>query len=287
MGNKLKVGFIGLGLMGLPMARNILKNKFPLVVYNRTPSKTSSLKKLGAKVASSPSELASEVDILITMVTGPKDVEKVLLGKGGVIEGAKKSLVIIDMSTIGPKAARELNSTLKLQKHHFLDAPVTGSTVRAISGELTIFVGGNKNAYLKVKPVLKALGKDIYHMGDVGMGQAIKLVNNLLVGTTLAAISEGFLLAEKEGLTRKQVVETLENVPAVSGMMRMKMPNYLKDKYPVAFSVANMSKDLDLALDEKGDLPLLKLTSSLYKKAIKMGLANEDNSAIIKVMNKA
>lgn len=284
MASKLKVGFIGLGLMGLPMARNILKKGFPLWVYNRTPSKTNSLKKLGARVSISPATLAEEVDVVITIVTGPKDVEDVILGKNGIVDGAKKSLIIIDMSTIGPAAAREIGSTVKLQKHEFLDAPVTGGTIGAESGNLTIFVGGNKKAFEKVKPIFEAMGKNIQYMGGVGTGQAIKLVNNLIVGSTLTSLGEGFLLGEKQGLARKQVAQTLENVPAISGMMKTRMQNFVKDKYPTSFSIANMSKDLELALKERDDLPLLKTTAGLYKKAIKMGLSETDNSGVIKAI---
>src|SRR5258708_1687032 len=150
----MKVGFIGLGLMGSPMAKNILKQKFPLTVYNRHLEKTRELEKLGAKIAKSPQEVAANSDVVITMVIGPKEVEEVLLGKDGVVEGAKKGLVVIDMSTIGPKAAVKTFFTLGKRGIEFLDAPVTGSTPKAITGELTIFIGGKETVYKQVKPVL-------------------------------------------------------------------------------------------------------------------------------------
>jgi 3-hydroxyisobutyrate dehydrogenase-like beta-hydroxyacid dehydrogenase len=173
-----KVGFIGLGLMGNPMAKNILKKGFSLTVYNRTKEKTVDLVSLGALVADSPAVLAKEVDVIITMVTSGKDVAEVLFGKNGVAQGAKKGLIVIDMSTIGPTTAKDISQ--KLHKHGiaFLDAPVTGSTPKAISGELTIFVGGEKEILDSVYGVLSAMGTNIVYLGQAGSGQAIKLINN-------------------------------------------------------------------------------------------------------------
>lgn len=139
MKNKLKVGFIGLGLMGNPMAKNILKSGFSLSVYNRSKERTKEFKKLGAEIYDSPKELAENVDVIVSMITGPKDVEDVFLGKSGVAKGAKKGLIAIDMSTIGPAAAKNIYKNLQKQEISFLDAPVTGSVIRAVSGELTIF----------------------------------------------------------------------------------------------------------------------------------------------------
>jgi 3-hydroxyisobutyrate dehydrogenase len=284
----MKIGFAGLGLMGKPMAENILKKGFDLSVFNRTASKTKSLEKIGAIVSSSPAELAQSCDVVITMVTGPKDVQEIIFGKEGLLKGSKKGLIIIDMSTIGPKAARKIAEDLNPHGIEFIDAPVTGSVVRAVSGELTIFVGGKKRIYEKVKPILETMGKDIFYMGDVGSGQAIKLVNNLLVGVSLTALSEGMLLAQAQGLTRKDVMEALSDVPAVAPFMKLKMPNMVKNSYPTAFSISNMSKDLDLAVKEvkssKVKLPLLETTDKLYKKAKENNWGDLDNSAVLKVL---
>lgn len=285
---KLRIGFIGLGLMGQPMAKNILKKGFPLVVYNRTVSKTSELKKLGASVAKTPKELASEVDVVITMVTGPKDVKEVIFGKDGVVKGAKRGLVMIDMSTIGPQAAREINEQCKMYNIEFLDAPVTGSTPKAITGELTIFVGGEEKVLKKVRPILEAMGTTIHHVGSVGMGQAIKLVNNLIVGQTVVTLAETFLLGDKLGLSRKQVFQILGGVPAVSVFMKLRMPNMVDDNHKTLFSVSNLDKDLNLALNEvkkEDDLPLLKLVTSLFDKGSQdKKIKDQDISAIIKIL---
>lgn len=282
---KLKVGFIGLGLMGEPMAKNIFKKGFPLVVYNRTHLKTKSIQKLGAKVVSTPLEVASMVDVLITMVTAAKDVEQVLFSKDGVVKGAKKGLIVIDMSTIGKTSAVEIAQKLKKFGIEFVDAPVTGSTPKAITGELTIFIGANKKTYQKVKDVLGAMGTNLQYMGEVGSGQAIKLINNQLVASTITALAEGMVLADALNLPRKKVKEALSNVPVMSAFMNLKIENFVKNKFPLLFSASNMKKDVNLAQKElkKKKLPLLSVVEKLYEKANKKH-GNEDMSTVVKAI---
>ncbi len=283
------VGFIGLGLMGKPMALNIHKAGFPLSVFNRSEKRTTEFKRLGVAVFDSPKTLAENVDIIVSCVTGPKDVREIYLGKKGVAMGAKTGMVVIDMSTIGPVAAKEIHDDLKECGISFIDAPVTGSVERATAGTLFIFAGGSKKALDIAMPVLQAMGEKVNLMGPVGSGQAVKLVNNLIVGESLAALAEGMLLADSMGLPRKKVAESLEDVPALSPMMRMKLPNMVKDHFPTAFSISNMRKDLKLALDqlEKGSsLPFLKLVDKLYKSGIDQGLGESDNSGILEILSK-
>src|SRR3989344_1011083 len=287
--SELKIGFIGLGLMGGPMAKNILKKGFSLSVYNRTPAKAAEFKKLGAEVFNSPSELAKNVDVVVSMVTGPKDVRNVLLGRNGAALTAKEGAVFIDMSTIGPTAAGRIGDDLKELKINFIDAPVTGSTDRAKSGELVIFAGGDKKVLDKVMPVLQAMGTEIHHMGKIGSGQAIKLVNNLIGGETIAVLGEAFLLGEALGLSKRAIMEDLKNTFSISPNMKNKMPMIVEGKYPVMFSVANMRKDLKLGLTEKASgtsLPLLKTTESIYKKTIDQGFADEDIAATFKIISR-
>lgn len=288
---KIRVGFIGLGLMGNPMAHNILKRGYPLFVYNRTIEKTKEFKSLGATVCNSPTLLAKECDVIISMITGPEDVKQVHLGKNGTINSAHPNLVVVDMSTIGPSAAREVGLELKKKGVQFLDAPVTGSTDKAIFGELSIFVGGEREVLEKVRGVLEAMGTNIVYMGENGFGQAQKLVNNLLVGLTTEALAEAFLLGERLGLKREKVADALQNVFAVSPSMKVKFPNIISNTFPTAFSVANIRKDLKLAIEEFGkkqnNLPSLALVERLYKKAMDMGYSKEDLSAVIKVLNKS
>ncbi len=295
--SKLKIGFIGLGLMGRPMALNILKSGYPLSVYNRSPEKTKEFSKLGVKVYDSPAELAENCDVVITMVTGPKDVRKVLFGRNGVVEGANDNLIVIDMSTIGPTAVEEIAEDLKVFRIDFLDAPVTGSTNRAIDGTLTILVGGDIRVYDRIKLCLQAMGKDVFYLGKTGSGQAMKLVNNLMGGITVAALAEGMMLADSLGVKRSEVLRVLSDAPLISPNMKMKMPLMVNEKYPVAFSVANMRKDLNLALLEssrksqesgkKTSMPLLKNTEKLLRKGMKMGLSDQDYSAVLEVLEKS
>lgn len=286
--SKLRVGFIGLGLMGKPMALNIHKKGFPLSVYNRSPEKLKDFKKLGITTYDSPSELAANSDVIITMITAPKDVKEVALGKNGITEGAKPGTVHIDMSTIGPSAAKEIAAGLKKKKIDFIDAPVTGSTDRAKTGELVIFVGGDKKTFEKVRPVLEAMGTELPYMGPIGSGQAIKLVNNLIGGETIAVLGEAFMLGQSLGLTKKQIHEALKNTFSISPNMRNKMLMIEKGEYPVMFSVANMRKDLKLGLEEKSpttSLPILKTTEAIYKKTMDQGWGEEDIAATFKIIS--
>lgn len=289
---KIRVGFIGLGLMGRPMAQNLLKAGFSLTVYNRTTGKTDEFKKLGCKVFSNTAELAKNVEIVISMVTGPEDVKEVYLGKDGVIQGVHKDLIAIDMSTIGPTAAIEVASLLSKKNIDFLDAPVTGSVPKAISGELTIFIGGEKRVFEKVKDIFLAMGKNLQYMGPTGAGQAIKLINNMIAAISLTGLAEGILLADNLGLKREKMVKALENSPVTSPYLRMKFDNFVDDDYQVAFSMNNMRKDLRLALsafsknNKKKKLPLLKISEKLLTQGVENGWGEKDLSAVIKVLEK-
>lgn len=283
----MKIGFIGLGLMGNPMAKNILKAGFNLTVYNRTSSKTKELEKLGAKVAKTPQDLTQQSDIIITMITAGQDVEQVLFGNKGVIKGAQKGLIIVDMGTIGPTYAKKIAKKLQSFGIEYLDAPVTGSTPGAINGTLTIFIGGKKEIFEKVKPVFSAMGKTLHYMGPNGMGQAIKMINNFILASVFETLSECMLLADTMGLPRKKTAEVLQTVPASSPMMILKLPSYINETFPLLFSMANMSKDVTLALQEmkKGNAKLatLQKMEGLYKKAAKK-YPNEDFTSIIKIL---
>ncbi|MBI2022788.1 NAD(P)-dependent oxidoreductase [Candidatus Daviesbacteria bacterium] len=295
---KLRIGFIGLGLMGGPMAKNIHKAGFHLTVYNRSPNRLKDFKKLkDINIAKSPKEVAEHSDVVITCVTAPKDVKQVMLGKAGVIEGAgnpstrsaRSGLVAIDMSTIGPTAAREIGKGLNKKGVEFLDAPITGGTAGAQAGTLTIFIGGDKKVFEKVKRVLEAMGKHLHYMGSQGLGQAIKLIGNQIAATSIEAIAEGMLLADKLGLKRQQVMDALSTATLTSPNMLLRMPNMVKGRYEVSFSLANMRKDLKLAVDEaaKEDpkkFPTLIINENLLKKGMDMDLSEKDYSAVLTVL---
>lgn len=284
----MKIGFIGLGLMGLPMAKNILKAGFSLVVYNRTKSKTEELEKMGAVVANTPAELAKEVDVVITMVTAHEDVRDILFSQNGVVKGAQKGLIVVDMSTIGPTEAKDIGNKLIAHGIEFVDAPVTGSTPGAINGTLTIFIGGKQDVYEKLKSLFQAMGKNLQYIGPMGSGQAIKLINNHLIAASIVALAEGMLLSDAMGLPRQKVGEVLQTVPAMSGFMNLKLPNYVNNEYPLLFSSANMKKDLSLALKEalrvEKNLPMLIQVEGLYKKLLDADLGDKDMSVVIKVL---
>ncbi len=280
----MKVGFIGLGLMGKPMAKNIVKAGFDLAVFNRSEGRLVDFQKQAVDVYKTPQELAKHSDIIITMVTGPKDVQEVLFGPSGVLKGAKQGLIVIDMSTIGVRAAKEIGKKLSKHSIDFLDAPVTGSVVRATSGELTIFIGGDEPIFKKAKKVLAAMGTNLQYMGPTGSGQAIKLINNSIIAASLTALAEGMLLADTLKLSRARVAEALATTPLASPMINMKLPNMVKNDFTTAFSMRNHLKDLKLAMEENSRLPVLKLVTKLYKKGVSNGLAEDDNSAILKVL---
>lgn len=290
---KLRIGFIGLGLMGSRMATNLVKAGYPLVVFNRTSLKTKELEKLGAQVASSPAEIAKQVDVVISMVTGPKDVEEIYLGNNGVIKCKKEGLITIDMSTVGPSTVTKVGNELNKYGIYFIDAPVTGGLRGATEGKLSIFVGGQEKILEKVRPILSAMGKQINFMGPLGSGQAIKLVNNLITAESMIIISEALLFAESVGISRKKTAETLEGAPTLSLFMNERLPVIASNNYPVWFTLKNMYKDVALAIFElKKNKSLWKKlkfspqTLSSYKRAVSMGFGDVDFAAVFKAIEK-
>lgn len=284
MKQTISIGFIGLGLMGKLMAKNIYNAGFPLSVYNRSSGKTDEFKKLGVRVVSSPKELVEHCDIIITMVTAARDVEDVVFGQHGIITAKGKTRVLIDMSTIGPTAAKMIGKKLQRYGLEFLDAPVTGGTYGAKSGELTIFAGGKKEIYQRVRVVFECMGNNLHYMGEIGTGQAIKMINNFLIASSLVSLSEGMILADAMGLSRKTLADALSTTPAVSLAMTRKIQNYVTGQYPMNFTIKNMRKDLSLASLEKNadcDFSLLSLVESLYVRADEQGLSDNDYSQII------
>lgn len=282
------IGFIGLGLMGSLMAKNIHKAGFPLVVYNRSRSKTDEFESMGIRVVDSPKDLVSECDVIITMVTAARDVEDVLFGQHGVVSAKGKTKIIVDMSTIGPTAAKTIGKKLETYGLEFLDAPVTGGTYGAKSGELTIFIGGPEELFEQVRPVFESMGNNLQYMGGPGSGQAIKMINNFLIASSLVSLSEGMLLADNMGLSRDKLAKALVTTPAVSLAMARKIQNYVSNEYPLNFTIKNMRKDLTLAACEGKEFEYeqLALVKSVYEKADDSGLSDCDYSQIIDVISK-
>ena len=260
-----KIGFIGLGVMGNPMVKNLLKAGFSVMVWNRTRSRMDELLAMGAKGAKSPREVAQNSDIVVTMVSDSSDVEAVVLGASGVIEGAKPDLVVIDMSTISPQVTRRIAKTLSEKGVKMLDAPVSGGDVGAKQGTLSIMVGGPKEAYEKCLPVLQALGKRITHMGDNGNGQATKLCNQVIVGLNLQAVSEGLMLGAKFGLDLEKLIEVISAGAGSSWGLANLGPRMLKRDFEPGFRVRHQQKDLRIALSEAAELDLPLPGTARYK----------------------
>ncbi len=279
------IGFIGLGLMGKPMAFNILKHGYSVVVYNRTIEKTKELQKQGAHVANSLKELGAQSDIIITMVTAAEDVRQVLLSEEGALNTARPGTIVIDMSTIGPSATKKINDEILQRSMHFIDAPVTGSTPGAINGTLTIFIGATQEDFQSAQPVLESMGKNLQHIGPVGTGQAIKMINNHLIAAITEAVAEGMILADNMNLPRDKVAEVIKTTALASPLVNMRLDKYTSEDFALLFSMANMHKDLELASNESAvELPVLNTVKKQLEKGITQNLAEEDFSTVIKTL---
>ncbi len=265
---KMRVGFIGLGIMGKPMAKNIQKGGFPLYVYNRTASKAQELVDAGAILCSTPKEVAENSDIVITIVSDTPDVAAVLFGESGVVHGAKKGLIVIDMSTISPQQTRIFAKKLKEDDIFMLDCPVSGGDTGAIAGTLSIMCGGEEEAFEKALPVLNAMGKKVTLMGSNGAGQATKLCNQICLSSALLGVCESLLMATKEGLDCNKVIEVLSGGAASSYQLSVQGPKMVARDFSPGFLVDLFQKDLRLcaqtAQADHLSLPGSTLVACLY-----------------------
>lgn len=281
-----KVGFIGLGIMGLPMARNLMKAGFDLTVYNRTRSRTDALAAEGAKVASSPKAAAAEAGAVVCIVTDTPDVEAVLLGQEGVIHSARPGTVVIDMSTISPKATRRMAEALRARGIGMLDAPVSGGDIGAQKGTLTIMVGGEASDFDRARPLFEAMGKTITHMGPSGSGQSTKLCNQVLVAIHLMAVSESLLLARKSGLDPSLAIQVLTGGAANSWSLQNLGPRIAAGDHAPGFMVKLLLKDLKLIREAaaEGELPIpfTALAEQMFISAAKLGCGDLGTQSVIR-----
>jgi len=286
----LKIGYIGLGLMGKPIAKNILKAGFPLVVHNRSSNAVEELVNLGAKSADSPAEVAAKVDVIFTNLPDTPDVEKVALGEKGIIDGAHKGLIHVDNSTIKPAAARMIAETLGKKGIEFLDAPVSGGDIGAQNGTLTIMVGGSEAALEAVRPVLDAIGKLITHVGDSGAGQIAKIANQIMVGAQMVAMAELLILAKKSGTDPEKVVDAIRAGAAQCWALDHKPQRLFKGERQPGFKAAMQYKDMNIVMDTAHEygvpLPLTAVSTQLYAAMCALGMEGQDNSAVIGVIEK-
>ncbi|MGD8457899.1 MAG: NAD(P)-binding domain-containing protein [Anaerolineales bacterium] len=290
MTNKFTVGYIGLGIMGKPMARNIMKAGFPLVVHNRSKDSVQELVSEGAKAARSPKEIAEQVDIVFTNLPDSPDVELVALGKDGIIEGAKKGLIFVDNSTIKPATARYISVKFKEKGVACFDAPVSGGDIGAINGTLTIMVGGPKDALDKALPVFEAMGKSITHTGEAGTGQIAKCANQIMVAAQMVAMGELLILARKTGADPRKVVQAIKGGAAQCWTLDIKPERLFSGNREPGFKAYMQAKDLGIVMDTAREygVPLFGTAANtqLFTAMIEMGMAELDNSAVVGVIEK-
>jgi 2-hydroxy-3-oxopropionate reductase len=282
------VGFIGLGIMGRPMARNLIKAGYQLVVHSRSRPPVDEIVAVGAKSASSPREVAAQCDVLITMLPNSPDVELVALGPDGIIEGARSGLVYVDMSTISPIVSRRVAEKLAAHGVRMLDAPVSGGEKGAIEGALSIMAGGDKDVFDRVLPILQAMGKTITHLGALGSGGFTKLANQVIVAVNLTALAEALTLARKAGLDRELTLTALGGGLAGSRCLEQKRPNYLANSYPPGFKIDLHYKDLGLIMESARELgvplPTTALVQELFNALRVRGKGGLDHSGVITLL---
>ena len=284
----LKVGYIGLGLMGKSIARNILKAGFPVVVHNRSQAAVAELVAEGAVAAHSPAEVAGQVDVIFTNLPDSPDVEKVVLGPDGILETARTGLVFVDNSTIKPATARQLAARLAEEGVFALDAPVSGGDIGAKNGTLTIMVGGDAGALEKVMPVLLAMGKTVTHVGEAGAGQVAKAANQIMVAAQMVALGELLIFSQKAGVDPQKVVNAIKGGAAQCWTLDVKPPRLFAGNRGPGFKAYMQAKDLNIVLETAREygvpLPATAENAQLFNAMLQMGMGELDNSAVVGVI---
>lgn len=284
----MKVGYIGLGIMGLPCVLNLLKAGHAVSVWSRRRDSAKAALEAGATWADSPAQLAAQVDVLISNVSDTKDVEQVLLGEQGAVHGAARGLVCVDMSTISPIGARDIAARLAASGVDFLDCPVSGGQVGAVNGTLTIMVGGKAEALQRVRPALEAMGKTITHIGASGAGQVAKACNQIAVGVGVAAVAEVMKLAKACGVDPAPVREALLGGFAQSRVLDIHGQRMIDDNYIPGFKAHLHLKDMGIVLDTAQQLgirlPEAERVEGLIRQLVEQGEGELDSSAIAKLI---
>jgi 2-hydroxy-3-oxopropionate reductase len=284
--NKLIIGFIGLGIMGKPMARNLLKAGHQLIVHNRSRDAVEELRKEGAQAATTSKELAERSEIIITMLPDSPDVELVYTGEQGVFSGLKSGQLLIDMSSISPVVARKLASEAEKRGCAMLDAPVSGGEAGAIGASLSIMIGGKASAVKKAMPIFQTLGKNIVHVGDAGAGQVTKAANQMVVGTTIAIVGEALVLAAKAGVDPAKVRQALLGGFAQSKILEAHGQKMLDGSFKPGFRIRLHEKDLKIALATGSEygVPLMVtgVVGQMMTAMKGMGHGELDHSGLVK-----
>lgn len=251
-----RIGFIGLGIMGRPMCANLLKAGYPLTVWNRSRPGIEEVVGLGAREGADPADVAERSDVVITMVTDSPDVQRVVLGPRGVIEGAREGMVVIDMTTISPSVTREIAGALGEREVEMLDAPVSGGDVGARAGTLSIMVGGREEVFERCLPVFQAMGKNILHLGPNGAGQTCKLCNQIAVALNMLAGCEALIFAAKSGIDPQKMLDAISAGAAGSWMLSNLAPRIVRGDYAPGFMIRLAQKDLRLVLEAANEMQL-------------------------------
>ncbi len=283
-----RTGFIGLGIMGKPMARNLLEAGYELSVYNRSRAAVDELASLGAHPASSSAEVAARSDVVITILPDSPDVRQVALDKQGIIEGAKGGMIFVDMSTISPKVTREIAETFVSKGVRMLDAPVSGGDVGAREGTLSIMVGGPEDTFRECLPIFEVLGRNIVHVGGIGMGQTVKLCNQIICGLNILAVCEGLAFGAKAGVDLEKMLEVVSKGAARSWMLENLAPRMLERNLEPGFMVKLQQKDLRLALlaaeEFAASLPGTALVNQLFRTLEAGGMKDRGTQALVTVL---
>lgn len=286
----MKVGFIGLGIMGKPMSKNLIKAGYSLVVSEHNPEAAAELVAAGAQSAGSAKAVAEQCDVIITMLPNSPQVKEVALGENGIIDGAKPGTVVIDMSSIAPLASREISEGLKAKGIDMLDAPVSGGEPKAIDGTLSVMVGGDKALFDKHYDLLKAMAGSVVHTGEIGAGNVTKLANQVIVALNIAAMSEALTLATKAGVSPELVFEAIRGGLAGSTVLEAKAPMVLNRNFKPGFRVDLHIKDLANALDTShgvgAQLPLTAAVMEMMQALRADGHGNDDHSALARYYEK-
>lgn len=288
-----RVGFIGIGVMGQPMVLNLLKAGLPVTIYARTPEKVADVVEAGARLVSSPSEVAGATDVVITMVPNSPEVEEVVLGPNGVLQGARAGLIVVDMSTIAPAASRAIAARCAEQGVRFLDAPVSGGSQGAQKGTLTIMAGGEAADFATVLPIFQAMGKkdNIFHVGPVGSGQVIKLANQILCGVIAAANAEALVLGAKAGADVAAMAKIIGVSSGGNWQLDVQFPvRVFNGSFEPGFMTDLLQKDLGLALElgeqEHVPLALTAAASQMYEVARAQGYSRRDYTSVVRTLER-
>ncbi|WP_267651185.1 NAD(P)-dependent oxidoreductase [Listeria welshimeri] len=281
-----KIGFVGTGVMGSSMASHLLEAGYDVFIYTRTKSKAEELLTKGAKWIDTPQALAKKVDVLISMVGYPKDVEELYLGQNGFLENLSAGAVAIDMTTSSPVLAKKIAEAFREKGIGALDAPVSGGDIGAKNGMLAIMVGGAEDVFLKVKPIFEILGSSVILQGDAGAGQHTKMVNQIAIASNMIGVTEAIIYAEAAGLNPARVLESISGGAAGSWSLSNLIPRVLQDDFSPGFFIKHFIKDMGIALSEAKqmglELPGLSLAEKMYQTLADQGLSEEGTQALIK-----